>query len=47
MISGETDLGVPIAAMEPELAPGVYVFVTIGHDAPDPPGALMRFRERE
>lgn len=47
MISGETDLGVLIASMEPELAPDIYVFATVSHDAPGPPGALMRFRERE
>lgn len=47
MTSGETDLGVLLASMEPELWPETYAFATVPEATPVPPDAVMSFRERE
>ena len=47
MTSGETDLGVLLASMEPELWPETYVFATMPEGAPVPLDTVMSFRERE
>ena len=48
-MSGETDLDRLIASMDPELRPGVYVFVTLapGTAVPEGLAPLMQFRESE
>ncbi|MEM7569120.1 MAG: ACT domain-containing protein [Pseudomonadota bacterium] len=45
-MSGETDLDVLIASMEPVLDPATYVFLTVD-TAPDGLEALMTFQEAE
>jgi len=47
MNRGETDLGVLLASMQPELWQETYVFATVAPDAPVPAGAAMSFLERE
>ena len=46
-MTGETDLKKLLAAMTPELLPGVHVFVTLAPGAPVPANPLMLFREKE
>lgn len=48
-MTGETDLKKLVAAMTPELMPGVHVFVTLPADASIPHNVhpVMMFRERE
>lgn len=46
-MTGERDLTVLLAAMEPVLAPEVYVFVTTPAGAPAPSDVLMRYEETE
>ena len=47
-MAGEEDLGKLLAAMQPELQPGTYVFATIeGHDIPAGLEPIGTFRESE
>ena len=48
-MTGETNLSALIAAMDPILADGVFVFATLPLDAPTPVtlNPVMTFRERE
>ena len=48
-MTGGTDLKKLLAAMTPQLLPGVYVFVTLAPGAAQPEGldSVMIFRERE
>ena len=48
-MTGETNLSALIAAMDPVLADGVFVFATLPLDAPTPVtlNPVMTFRERE
>lgn len=48
-MSGETDLGLLIESLEPELQAGRFVFVTVAPQDPHPTGAspILTFREAE
>jgi len=48
-MTGETDLKKLLAAMTPQLLPGIHVFVTLAPGAAQPEGIdpVMIFRERE
>ncbi|MBX3569698.1 MAG: ACT domain-containing protein [Rhizobiaceae bacterium] len=46
-MSGETDLALLIAGMNPRLDAELYVFATTPSDISPPPEALMSFREAE
>lgn len=49
MVSGERNLERLLAAMQPVLHPGIFVFATADGDKPDipPEAVVMRFREAE